>query len=154
MWCSREMIINMKSKLDRRQQPFDSMRTECIIVLSPAQKLRIITCSCLCRVLSLIHSQLSTVPHGNGPTAVLPGTSAGGHCGSLHPVCLLFLPRESEVWGWEREATVCLRLSPLPGAFQPGCSHGAGVQSHLWSWTDTPVRLGLLPVAMLYSVAA
>lgn len=51
MWCSREMIINMKSKLDIKQHKacLDSMRIECIIMLSFAQKPVITTCSCLCR---------------------------------------------------------------------------------------------------------
>lgn len=152
MWCSREMIINMKSKLDIKQHEayVDSMRIECIIVLSLAQKPTIKTFSCLCRgFVPYLQAEEHCVscwglPHGTGPTAVLHTSLAG----SLHLVCLAFIPRESEVGGWERGHCV-----PLQGGFQPGCSHGAGVQTRPWAWTDTPARIRLLPAPTLYFVS-
>lgn len=160
MWCSGEMIINTQSESDIKQQPLDGMRTERIIILSLAQKPRITTCCCLYRGFVPYSPPAEhfvscwRLSHGTGATAVLPRTLTGGCCGSHPLVCLAILPRDSEVWGQEREATVCLRLSLLQGGFQPGYSHGAGVQTCLWACMDTPAHIGLLPVPTLYFVAA
>lgn len=51
--------------------------------------------------------------------SVCPKTLARGCSDSLHPMCLAFLPRESEVWGWEKQAAMCLSLSTHQRAFQP-----------------------------------
>lgn len=145
----------MKCKLDIKQQPFDSMRIECIIIFSLVQKPKVTTCSCLCRGFAPCSQPAEhcvscwALSRGTG----LTGTLAGGCCGSLHLVHHPFLPGLSEVWGQEREATVRLRLSPPQGGFQTGCPCDPGVQICLWAWMDTPACIRLLPSHTLYFVA-
>lgn len=121
MWRSREIIINLKSKLDVKQQTFDSMRTECIIMLSCAQKSRITACSFLCR-------------------GFVPYLQPAEHCVSV--VCPVVLgPLLSSLGPWLEGAVVPFTRCVL--LFFPGnqrCRNGR--ETPLCAWGSAPSEVG------------
>lgn len=149
-WHSREMIINMKSKLYIKEQPFDSMRIECTITLrSPEQHL----CSCPFLALPLLQPAEHCLVLRFAPQcwalALLSRTSAEGCCGCLCPPYLTFLSGEAEPWGQQERGCVP-EAQPRPS----GRSSAASPLGFSGCPGASPTHTGLQLVLVSCSAAA